>query len=160
MLKSLVGRTQVLRWSPAFVLGHIPGGCASCFAHGRCTGPQGRARVLYLWRSNRMFCSSCGAMLSLLLWYRSTPSLHASLLDCEFACSGLPLLGAQSSTVPCLLLFPVGQWRRLPLRLSAFRPLLCCISAIRPLAISSGEGLLVLRLCATSSPPEGFRSSR
>ena len=52
----------------------VSDGCASCFAHGRCPGPQGRARVLYLWRSNRMFCSSCGAMLSLLLWYISTPS--------------------------------------------------------------------------------------
>ena len=105
MLKSPVGRTQVLRWSPAFVLGHIPGGCASCFAHGRCTGPQVRARVLYLRRSNRMFCSSCGAMLSLLLRCRLTPSLCASLLDCELACSGLPLLGAESSTGPCLLPF-------------------------------------------------------
>ena len=77
-------------------------------------------------------------------------SLHVSLLDSELACFGLPVLlvlRAAPSVTATLSGRPSIIFRSFS-------------SAICPLAISSGDGLLVLRLCPTSSPPEGFRRSR
>jgi len=152
MLKSLVGGPRCFGGLQLLCWGTSQVGV-------RAVSPLGDAQVQGTSHESRTFsvvhaCSArqVGFWYAVLVWCQQLcfpVSLHVSLLDSELACFGLPVLlvlRAAPSVTATLLGRP-----------SIFRSF---SSAICPLAISSGDGLLVLRLCPTSSPPEGFRRSR